>query len=318
MAMGRIGVLSSLAMLFFAVPGSVFADNLFSKPVRLIVPFDPGGFPDRVARILAKGLSEDLNQSFYVQNKPGGGGLLGTAEAAQAAPDGQTLLMSSLGSQVLAPLTTRSHRFDPIADFTHIAFIGGPADAFVTASSAKIHLFDDLLKRARSESITYGTGGVGSLGHFAAEYVAEKAGLRLIHVPYNGPAGLVSDLISGVIDLGSISISTALPLVEAGKMQVLAIASDERVSQQPTVPTLRELGIDFSATNWLAISAPAHLPAPYVRRLNAEVAAILARPESRDLLRNEMIAPKPMSPDELDAFIEQELARWRSMEESKR
>jgi tripartite-type tricarboxylate transporter receptor subunit TctC len=101
-------------------------------------------------------------------------------------------------------------------------------------------------------------------------------------------------------------------------MQVLAIASDERLSRQPTVPTLRELGIDFSATNWLAISAPAHLPAPYVRRLNAEVAAILARPESRDPLRNEMIAPTPMSPDELNAFIEQELARWRSMEESKR
>jgi tripartite-type tricarboxylate transporter receptor subunit TctC len=284
-----------------------------SRPVRVVVPFAPSGFPDRIARILTRYMSEDLQQRYYVENRPGAGGLVGSADVAGNAPDGMNYLISSLPSQVIAPLVSGKASFDPIKSFTHIAYIGGPPTCFVVPVSSPFKTFDDFLRTAKTKSVTYQTGGVGTVGHLLAEYVMRKGGLQLIHVPYNGP--MMTDLISGVVDISSLALSTAVGQVEGGKLRVLAIGSESRLSDFPNIPTLKEYGFDISALSWLALSAPAGLPDKTVEALNREITKVMARDDVKPLLRQEVVEPINMTPQQVSAAFEREIARWRPIVE---
>jgi tripartite-type tricarboxylate transporter receptor subunit TctC len=290
------------------VSGAACQAQELSRPVRIVVPFAPTGFPDRLARILAKYLSESLDQRVYVENKPGAGGVVGSLDVAHSAADGSSLLISSLPSQVIAPLLNPKTGFDTFESFTHIAYIGGPPNCFFVAAGSKLRTFDDLVSAARAAPVSYGSAGVGTLGHIFAEYVARQAGLHLIHVPYNGP--MIPDVMSGVVELGSLVMSTVAGNIQGGNLRGLAVASDKRLAEFPDVPTFRELGFDISAVNWLTLSGPAGLPAPLVQRINRAVIAALARPEVRDVLRQELIEPIAMSPDDVRKLMKTETERW--------
>jgi tripartite-type tricarboxylate transporter receptor subunit TctC len=279
-----------------------------SRPIRIVVPFAPGGFPDRLGRLLSKYLSDDLQQRVYVENKPGAGGIVGSAEVAHAAPDGTTLLISSLPSQVIAPLINPKAAPDAIASFTHIAYIGGPPNCFVVAGGSKIQSLNDILTTSKTTPMTYGSAGVGTLGHIFAEYIARKAGLKFIHVPYNGP--MIADVIAGNVEFGSLTLSTVAGNVEGGTLRVPAVATKERLADYPNVPTFRELGFDLAAVNWLALSGPSGLPDAFVRRVNEDVNRTLALPEVRAILRQEIIEPIAMSPQDVGALIKSETAGW--------
>jgi tripartite-type tricarboxylate transporter receptor subunit TctC len=288
--------------------GAAHAQDIPTRPIRIVVPFAPSGFPDRLGRVLAKYLSDSLQQRVYVENKPGAGGIVGSSEVAHAAPDGTTLLITSLPSQVLAPLINPKSAPDPIKSFTHIAYIGGPPNCFVVAGTSPIKTLGDLMTAAKAKPMSYGTAGVGTLGHIFAEYVARKAGLQLIHVPYNGP--MIGDIISGTVEFGSITMSTVAGNVAGGKLRVPAVATRDRLPDYPDIPTFRELGFDLAAVNWLGLAGPAGLPDSLVRRLNADVIKTMARPEAQEILRREIITAIAMTPPDMAQLIESETKSW--------
>ena len=291
-----------------ALPSATSRAQDTSRPIRIVVPFAPGGFPDRLGRIVAKYLSDDLSQRVYVENKPGAGGIVGSAEVAHSPPDGTTLLISSLPSQVIAPLINPKNAPDAIASFTHIAYIGGPPNCFVVAGTSKIHSLGDILENAKATSMSYGSAGVGTLGHIFAEYVAHKAGLKLVHVPYNGP--MIGDILAGNVDFGSLTMSTVAGNIQGGKMRVPAVATRERLADYPDVPTFRELGFDLAAVNWLALSGPAGLPDAFTQRINQNVIKTMALPEVKAILRQEIIDPIAMSPQQVVELIKSETSNW--------
>jgi tripartite-type tricarboxylate transporter receptor subunit TctC len=299
---------AAAALAIFVIFCAACRAQEITRPIRIVVPFAPTGFPDRLGRILAKYLSVSLNQRVYVENKPGAGGILGSVDVAHGVPDGTSLLISSLPSQVITPLINANTGFDTFGSFTHIAYIGGPPNCFVSAVDGKFNTFDDLMKASRTTPQSYGSAGVGTLGNIFAEYVARKAGVKFIHVPYNGP--MIADIISDTVDFGSLTMSTVVGNIQGGKLRALAVASDKRLSDFPDVPTFRELGFDISAVNWLALSGPSGMPKPLVQRINHDVIETLNKPEVRDILVQELIQPIPMTPDEVRDLMKSETERW--------
>ena len=279
-----------------------------TRPVRIVVTFAPGGFPDRLARLIAKHLSDELPQRFFIENRPGAGGLVGSAEVAQSAPDGTTLVLSSLVSHVLAPLVNPRAGLHALASFSHVAYVGGPPNVFIVASSSNLGSIADVVNSSRATPRSYGTAGAGTVGHLAVEFVAQKAGIKLVHVPYNGP--MLGDVISGVLDIGSMGLSTAAANIAGGKLRGFGVSTNERLPDYPDIATMREQGFDLVAANWLALSGPAGLPSPIVSRLNREVMKVLDMPEVRQTLRQEIIEPIAMRPDELTRFVQNEITRW--------
>jgi tripartite-type tricarboxylate transporter receptor subunit TctC len=286
----------------------LLAQQLPPQPVRIIVPFAPAGYADRIARVIASEMSETHSQRVYVENRPGAGGLTGSAEVTRAKPDGTTLLMSAMPTLVIAPLINPTDNFRPIENFSQIAYIGGPPVAFVASSSSELKSFDELLRIAKERPLNYGTGGVGTVGHLTAAYVAHKANLKLTHIPYNGP--MIGDIISGVVDFGSLTASTVLGNIDGGTLRGLAIGTDNRLVAHPEIPTFKELGFDLSPIAWLAITGPPDMPRELQMTLNKEIAGILERPKMTDILKQEMIEPVAMSPQELTAFIRSEITTW--------
>jgi tripartite-type tricarboxylate transporter receptor subunit TctC len=311
--------LSALKLAIFMLllaPATVAAIELPQRPIRIVVPFAPSGFPDRIGRIIADELSKSHPQvRIYVENKPGGGGIIGAVEAAKSAPDGTTLLISSMPTNVLAPLVNPRADFRPVEDFVHIAYIGGPPNVFIYgANNSKVKSFADFVRVAKETPQTYGTAGVGTVGHLSAEFVGRKAGLKLVHVPYNGP--MLADLISGTVDMGSMTASTARGNVDGGTLRLIAVGSEQRMAKYPDMPTLKELGFEISPTTWMSLSAPRGLSPELAAYINKQVIEILARPNVKEILAQELITPIAMTPAQLTEFMQKEIATWRPIVES--
>jgi tripartite-type tricarboxylate transporter receptor subunit TctC len=240
--------------------------------------------------------------------------MIGSTEVARAAPDGTTLLMSTMPSMVLAPLVNPRPDFRPVEDFSHIVYIGGPPNAFVVAATSKLQSFADLLRVAKDTPLTYGTAGVGTVGHLSAVYVAQKANLKLTHVPYNGP--MLGDIISGVVDIGSLTASTVMGNIDGGTLRALAVGTDQRLGHYPQVPTMKELGFDISPIAWMAISGPAGMSRELQMTFHKQITDILAKPKVREILQKELIEPIAMSPEQVTAFIRGEIKSWAPIVES--
>jgi tripartite-type tricarboxylate transporter receptor subunit TctC len=299
-------LIAGLALVAISAP--VEAQQLPPRPIRIVVPFSPAGFPDRIARVLAAEWSEALQQRVYVENKPGAAGMIGTAEAARAEPDGTTLVISSMPTLVLAPLINPRSDFRPIEDLRHIVYIGGPPNSFVVASTSKIRSFADLTRIAKDTPQSYGTAGVGTVGHLTAAYIAQKAHLKLTQVPYNGP--MLGDILSGVLDFGSLTASTVMGGIDGGELRAIAVGTDKRLPKYSDVPTFKELGFDISPISWMAISAPAGMSQELQSGLSKQFSEILARPKVKTILQQELIEPIAMSPQELTTFIQREINAW--------
>jgi tripartite-type tricarboxylate transporter receptor subunit TctC len=283
-----------------------------TKPIKIIVPFAPGGTADTLGRLVAQKLGEQLKASFVVENRAGAGGAIGSDLVAKAAPDGYTLVISGIASHVIAPMLPQGTPYDPARDFTHVALFGGPPAVLAVYAPLPAKDLPQLIALAKSgHALSYGSPGNGTQGHLVAELFKQRAGINMQHIPYKGASGALTDLIAGHIPVVSTTLTTAAPQIRAGRARGLAVSAASRLAEFPDIPTYAELGYpDLVATVWFSLSGPASLPADIVERLNAEVNRALELPDVRERLKPEGIVPSRMSAKEFSAFVAEELKRW--------
>jgi tripartite-type tricarboxylate transporter receptor subunit TctC len=282
-----------------------------ARPVKIIAPFAPGGSADTLGRIVAKKLTEQLKESFVVENRAGAGGVLGSELAANAAPDGYTLVVSGIASHVIAPQLPGGTPYDPMKDFTHIALLGGPPAVLAVNPSVPAKNLKEFVELAKAKPMSYGSPGNGTQGQLVAELFKQKAGIKLQHVPYKGASNAVTDMMGGQIESVSTTLSTAAGQIKAGRARALALSSAARLPDYPDVPTFAESGYpDIIATVWFSISGPANMPADIVQKLNAEIRRAMETSEVRDRLRQDGVTPNRLDAREFTAFVADELQRW--------
>ncbi len=280
-----------------------------TRPIHIVAPFGPAGAADKFARVLADYLPAELKQPVVVENRGGGGGIIGSAQVARADPDGYTLLISSLASQAIAPAISPNPGFDSMRDFTHIAYFGGPPIGWVVTPSSDLHSVDDVLAAARDGKLAgYASSGIGTLGHLVAEAVMQQSGAQMSHIPYNTAA--LPDILAGHVPLASYAWSSVLGQVQAGTLRAIAVSTASRQPDFPDVPTFREQGFDLVASTWFALSGPARMPREIVERLNREVYRIMDRPDVRQRFAQDAIDFKSMTPEDLTQLFAVEIARW--------
>ena len=283
-----------------------------SRPVKLVVPFAPGGFTDVVARILSQRMSADLGQQFVVENKPGAGSSIGSDMVAKSAPDGYTLLMIST-THVISPWIYKSLPYDPIKSFTVIGkLVDSPYVLLVHPKVQAKNVKEFIaLAKAHPNEIHYASSGNGSSQHLMGGLFAAMTGAPLKHVPYRGSSGAAQDLVAGVVESSFAGVPNALAQVPQGRLKALAVTTAKRAPQLPDVPTMQEAGVPgYAASVWLALLAPAGTPKEIVTKLNAEIAKLMASPETRTALSNAGVEPDPSTPEEMSAYMVEELGRW--------
>ncbi|TDF64932.1 tripartite tricarboxylate transporter substrate binding protein [Cupriavidus sp. L7L] len=283
-----------------------------TKPVRLIVPFPPGGSLDPIARIVAAKLHESLKQPFVVENKPGAAGAIGTAAAVSAPPDGYTFVFV-FDTHAVNPALMPSLPYDTRKDLTPVMLIGKAPMAIVTQTGKPFRSFADVVQTASSKprSVSYGTMN-GTLGHLTMTLLQKEAKIQLVTVPYKGGAPMVQDALGGQIDLAIGSPATVGPYVKSGKMRALAVTSARQSPAFPNVPTLTELGYKgLSAYAWWAIFAPAGTPKPILAKFHSELAKVFSDPEVRKtLVETQGMEVVAGPPEELDRWLGSEMDRW--------
>lgn len=289
-----------------------FAQAPAGKPLRLIVPFTPGGSTDILARAIAPKLQLALGQTVVIDNKPGAGGSLGAAEAARAEPDGHTLLMGHIGTLAVNPAIYPKLAYDPLKSFAPVAWVARVPNVLVVNANSPHRTFKAFLDHARANPgrLTYSSGGNGSAAHITFEYLKLTAKVFMLHIPYRGAAPAVADVIAGQVDSIFTGAPALLPHVKSGRLRALAVSSRERLPSLPDVPTVAESFPGFEADQWYGVVAPAGTPAERVQRLNAEINRALALPEVQQQLATEGAVPAPTTPQAFGALIAREIPRW--------
>lgn len=283
------------------------------RPLRLIVPFTPGGSTDILARALAPKLAAALGMNVVVDNKAGAGGSLGATEAAKAEPDGNTLLMGHIGTLAVNPAIYAKLAYDPLKSFTPVAWVARVPNVLVVPASSPSRSFKDFVERVRANPgrLSYSSGGNGSAAHITFEYLKLTARLFMLHIPYKGTAPSVTDLIAGQVDATFTGAPAVLPHVRSGRLRALAVSSPQRMAALPDVPTVAESGHPgFEADQWYGVVAPAGTPAAVVVRLNAEINKALALPDVAQQLALEGATPTSTSPQAFGDLIRREIPRW--------
>ncbi len=284
-----------------------------AKPIRVVVPFAPGGAVDRIGRIIAASLTESLGQTVIIENIPGAGGLIGLTQIARAEPDGYSLAITSFSSLAIAPAINPNVEYDPLRDFVQIAYLGGAPNTFVVSPSAGVRTLAELAERARRDRqpILFGSTGHGTLGHLAAAYFGQKAGVPMEHAPYKGSAMAVTDVMGGHLMLASVSLASALGNIRAGNVVPIAVSSAKRMPEFPDLPTFRELGFqELEVTSWFAICGPASLPKEIVQQLNREIVKALQQPEMQKRLEQEAFDVNYMDQEAFADFVKSQVVRW--------
>jgi tripartite-type tricarboxylate transporter receptor subunit TctC len=282
------------------------------RPIKLIVPFAPGGSNDILARVLAEKLGGRLGQPIIVENRAGAGGTIGTEFVVKAPPDGYTLLFASTSITTNAA-SGKKLPYDLVKDLQPIGYIGAGPFVIVVNNDVKAKTLKEFidLARAKPGSITYGTAGIGGINHLGTELFASAANIKLVHVPYKGIGPAFTDLMGGNLQMALPTVSSAVAYIHSGKMRALAVTGAQRSPLAPEVPTASEAGLPgFVLEAWWGILGPAKMPPDLVKRLNQELNTVLAQPEVRDVLAREGATPKPETPEEFGKLIPAELARW--------
>ena len=285
------------------------------RPVRLVVPFAAGASTDKVARILAPKLSVRLGQSVIVDNRGGAGGFIGTDAVVKAPPDGHTLLFAST-TIVTAAAVDKSVPFDPVKDLAAIGEAGSVPFMIVVPESVKATVLADLIAQARAKpkSMSYGTGGAGTITHLATELFASAANIELLHVPYKGVGVAIPDLLAGRLQVLLPTVAVGMPHVRAGKLRALAVTSLQRAPLARGIPTAAEAGLPgFEVEAWWGVLGPARLPAPLVKRLNDELNAVLGSSDVVEILAQEGATVRTSTPESFGNQLRSELARWRRL-----
>ena len=291
--------------------GPAFAQS--SRPLRLVVPFTPGGSTDILARAIAPKLAQALGQNVVVDNRPGAGGSLGAGEVAKAEADGQTLLMGHIGTLAVNPAIYPRLSYDPLKSFVPVAWVARVPNVLVVPAQAPDRSYAEFIARVRARPgrYSYSSGGNGSAAHITFEYLKLRARLFMLHIPYRGTAPSVTDLIAGQVDATFTGAPAVLPHVRSGRLRALAVSSSKRLPSLPDVPTVAESGIPgFEADQWYGVVAPAGTPAAVVARLNSEINKALALPDVMQQLAIEGATPMPGTPRAFGELIAHELPRW--------
>ncbi len=283
------------------------------KPVRLIVPWPPGGGVDIAARTVQPGLTEGLRQTLVIDNRPGAGGSIGSAQAAKMPPDGYTLLVASSSTHAVAPVLYKNIPYDPIRDFAPVSFIETKPYVLVVHPSLPAKNIGELIGLARTSKtpLTMASAGTGSSNHLVGELFQMLTGVKFIHVPYRGtaPAGLA--VISGEADLQIDQVAPALPNIVSGRLRALAITTEKRSPQLPNLPTLHESGVrGGEATGYTALVAPAGTPAIVLERLNAALVSVLRSRGIVERFASQGSESAPSTPDQVTQKFKEDLAKW--------
>ena len=284
-----------------------------TRPIRMIVPFTPGGSTDIYARILSPKLGDALSQQVIVDNRPGAGGALGAELAAKAPPDGYTLWIGQTANLAIGPALRKKSPYDPVRDFAPITMVQRASSAFVVAANSPIGSLKDLIAAAKKKpgGATYGSAGVGTAGHINGYLLGQAAGIELLHVPYKGASPAMLDLQAGRITLMATSIGSSAGMIRQGKIRAIATTGAKRAPALPDVPTVAEQGLKgYDSSSWHAILAPAKTAPPIIARLNKELVAILKMSETQEKLSSEGGDVMPTTPEEASAFIKAEVANW--------
>jgi len=287
-----------------------------SKPVTLLVPFPAGGSSDAIARAVGPRLQEKLGGSFIVDNKGGAGGTVGSALVKRAAPDGYTLLVSSLGPFVIGPHLMKNVGYDPLKDFDYITVaVQAPNVLAVPASSPHKSLGDVVaFMKANPDKMSFASSGNGSSDHLTAELFWQQTGTMGLHIPYKGGAPALSDLLGGQVDATFMNINTGLSNIKAGKLKALAVTGSKRSPQLPEVPTLEELGIKgVTVYSWQAVAAPKGLPADIKGKLHGALVAALNEPQVKAKLLELGFEIVANTPEQFSAYQASEFARWKKV-----
>jgi len=300
-------LLGLVALCFAALaPGQDYP----SRPVKLVVPFPPGGTADLLGRLAARELQAALGQPVVVENRAGAGGALGSDLVSKSAPDGYTVVLSNIASQAIGPAVNRGAPYDPLNGFTHLGLIAAVPSGIAVSASGPFTTMQQLLERAKSApgAVRFGSNGNGTSSHVKLVILNRAAGVDITHVPYKGSAPATADVIGGQIE----GLIAAVPDVGRNeRLRLLAITSEHRAVRWKDVPTVRELGLaSLTATNWFGLSGPAGIPAPVADRLNQALVAGLNRPEVAERLRDLGAEPNRMTRAEYTAMVASEISRW--------
>lgn len=294
------------------LPGLALAQNSWpTKPVRIVVPYQAGGTADSLGRLFAHHFHSVFQQSFVVENRGGAAGLVGSQQVARQAPDGYQLLVSGLGSHVIAPLLAEAS-FDPMKDFTHIAMLGGPPTTLLVNAESPIRTLADFIAAAkRPQSISWGSPGRGTHGHLIGELFNSENKLDMVHVTYKGASPALVDLAGNQLQAAFVTLSSAGAFVKQGKLRALASTTAKRVPAYPDVPTFAELGYPkLTANSWFSLSGPAGMPDSIVALLNAEVRRAFGLAEVRNRLAGEAIETNDMDAAQFTQFFKSQIEFW--------
>jgi tripartite-type tricarboxylate transporter receptor subunit TctC len=292
--------------------GGALSQNYPTKPVKIIVPFGPGGFTDVVARILGVKLSESLGQPVVIENKPGAGSMIGSDQVAKSAPDGHTLLIVS-STHVISPWIYKSLPYDPIKAFTPVTKLVDSPYVLLTNPKLPVKNVQEFIALAKSKpnDIHYASSGNGSAQHLIGGLFASMTKTQLKHVPYRSSSAAATDLVAGVVESSFAGVPNALAQVPNGRLNALAVTSAKRIPQLPNVPTMQEAGVPgYDATIWLAMLAPAGTPASIVNRLNSDIAKIMSSPETQKAMYEAGVEVSLSTPAALSQLMVSELDKW--------
>jgi len=295
----------------FAING--LAQEYPTKPVRLIIPFAPGGSNDILGRLIGAKLSETLGQQVVIDNRPGAGGSIGVELAARSAPDGYTLVIGHIGTLAVNPTLYRRLPYNPLKDFQPISMLAKVANIMVVHPSVPVKSVKELiaLAKAKPGSLVYGSGGNGGAGHLATEYFKLMAKIDMVHVPYKGTGPAIVDLMAGQTHLVFAGIPGIIAQVRAERLRALGVSTSKRLAVFPDVPTIAEAGVPgYEATQWYGVLAPAGTPKAVVARLNKEIVSALQTAPMQERLAADGSEPLASTPEEFFAFIKSEIARW--------
>jgi tripartite-type tricarboxylate transporter receptor subunit TctC len=302
---------AGVAALAFAA--TAIAQQYPSKPIRIVVPYPPGGTSDILARAVGRKITETLGQPVIVENKPGATGNIGADYVAKSPPDGYTLLLADIGSLAISPSVSTALPFDPVKDFTPVIMVAYSPHLLAVYPGVAAGNVKELvaLLKAKPDSLSFAVSGIGGANHLAGIDFAQRTGVKWTYIPYKGGSQAIADVMAGHAQVLFNGMLATYPAVKDGKLKVLAISSAQRFSAAPDIPTVAESGLPgFETGSWQGIVAPAGTPREIVKKLHATVTQILATSEMKEKLLASGAETRPQSPEQFGAFIRDEKSRW--------
>ncbi|MDO8280861.1 MAG: tripartite tricarboxylate transporter substrate binding protein [Burkholderiaceae bacterium] len=304
---------AGLAACALALAPQAFAQAYPSKAVKLMVPYAPGGAVDMMGRLIAKEMSAINGQPYIVENKGGAGGGIAVAEVARSAPDGYTILIGATGPNVIVPAVYGAAAgFDPIKDLVPISLLATTPYVLVTNPTLPVRNVAELISYAKAQGgkVNYASSGSGGPDHLAGELFKQLTGLNVVHVPYKGSGPALVDLVAGQVQYTFVSPLPSMPLVEAGKLRLLAVTGKQRAPAMPSVPAVAETVPGFEIAPWYGFFVSAGTPTAIVNKILADVRKVVATEEVQQALKKRGIEPQTSSPSEFSAFVQTDLAKW--------